>query len=53
MPEGYAEKIKQRDPVGSDDWVYRRGDIYIANLAPTMAGCKLLRSDMNREPENV
>ena len=34
MPEGYAEKIKQRDPVGSDDWVYRRGDIYIANLNP-------------------
>ena len=34
MPEGYAEKMRQRDPVGSDDWVYRRGDIYIANLNP-------------------
>ena len=26
--------MRQRDPVGSDDWVYRRGDIYIANLNP-------------------
>ena len=34
MPEGYVETMRQRDPVGSDDWVYRRGDIYIANLNP-------------------
>ncbi len=34
MTEGYTENIKLRDPSTSDDWVYRRGDIYIANLNP-------------------
>lgn len=34
MTEGYTENIKLRDPSTSDDWVYRHGDIYIANLNP-------------------
>lgn len=34
MREDFTNKSKRRDPVHSEDWTYRRGDIYLANLNP-------------------
>ena len=34
MRDDFTNKSKQRDPSVSKDWVYRRGDIYLANLNP-------------------
>ena len=30
----YIDKSIKRDPSLTDDWIYRRGDIYLANLNP-------------------
>ena len=34
MTEMNTDKAGRRDPCRSRDWVYRRGDIYLANLNP-------------------
>ena len=34
MRDDFTNKSKRRDPSVSKDWVYRRGDIYLANLNP-------------------
>ena len=34
MTEINMNKTGRRDPCRSRDWVYRRGDIYLANLNP-------------------
>ena len=32
--KNYIDKSIKRDPSLTDDWIYRRGDIYLANLSP-------------------
>ena len=34
MPDKNMEHRERRDPCRTEDWIYRRGDIYIANLNP-------------------
>ena len=34
MRDKNTEKVLHRNPKDSDDWTYRRGDIYLANLNP-------------------
>jgi len=34
MTDALKGKFEKRDPCQSNDWVYRRGDIYLANLNP-------------------
>ena len=34
MTEKNTDKTGRRDPCRSRDWIYRRGDIYLANLNP-------------------
>ncbi len=34
MNNTYENNCRKRDPHSSNDWVYRRGDIYLANLNP-------------------
>jgi len=34
MTETCQDNKERRDPVHSRDWIYRRGDIYLANLNP-------------------
>lgn len=34
MKNMLADKTGRRDPRLSEDWIYRRGDIYLANLNP-------------------
>lgn len=34
MKRSYKIEIRKREPLTSEDWIFRRGDIYLANLNP-------------------